>query len=165
MRFLNTLRTHAASQDAAAPVNRWGIVQSVDTSSMTAKVTLQPENVLTDWLPIVSPMSGNGWGLIHPPALGTQVLCAPDAGDGESYVILGGTWNTGAMPPAGVACGELWLVHSTGSAVKMTNDGKVTISDAAGASLSFLNGGTIALTGTLAVTGAIKVNGTIVSVP
>ena len=155
MRLLNVLKTHAAAQDAGAPVMRWGVVQSVDTGSMTVKVTLQPENVLTDWLPIVSPMSGNGWGMIHPPSVGTQVVCIPDTGDSESYVILGSTWSTQGMPPSGAETGEFWLVHSSGSAVKLTNDGHVTITDAGGCALAFGNNGTATLTGALHVSGNV----------
>lgn len=173
-RMLNALKVHTASQDAMAPVNRWGIVQS--TNGMQVKVLLQPEGVLTDWLPIVSPMVGNGWGLCHLPPVGTPVLCAPDAGDHTSLVVLGSTWNTANQPPANPA-GEMWLVHSSGSSVKLTNNGQVAVADASGASLDLMNNGTIAITGaltvssnitmtgTLAVTGKITVNGVQVSVP
>jgi phage baseplate assembly protein V len=154
MRLLNSIKMHASSMDQSQPVARWGVVQSVDAASMTAKVMLQPEGVLTDWLPIASSMVGSGWGLVHAPAAGTQVVCLPDGGDHESYVIIGATWSTAARAPAS-AEGEFWLVHSTGSKIALTNDGHVTVTDAGGCSLAFTNNGTATLAGTLHVTGNI----------
>jgi phage baseplate assembly protein V len=162
-RLLNALKTHAASMDAAAPVGRWGVVNGANGA--TVKVLLQPENVQTDWLPLASSMVGGGWGLVHMPPNGTQVFCMPDAGDHDSYVVIGATWSTANQPPAGVAQGEFWLVHSTGSSIKLTNDGKVTITDHSGTSLAFTNNGIVTLTGIFAVTGSITVNGTTVAVP
>lgn len=172
MRFINAMKMHAASMDAGAPAARWGTVTGVDTASMTVKVMLQPEGVQTDWLPLASSMVGGGWGLVHAPATGTQVLCLPDAGDHTSYVVIGGTWSAGSLPPANVKQGEFWLVHSSGSKVALTNDGKVTISDASGSSLAFGNDGTatltatnISLAGTVNVTNVLKVGGVTVTVP
>jgi phage baseplate assembly protein V len=161
-RLLNTLKMHSASQDHSMPVGRWGTVTGANGPMV--KVTLQPEGVPTDWLPLLSSSVGGGWGMIHIPPNGTQVFCIPDAGDHNSYVVVGATWNVNAQAPA-AAQGEVWLVHSSGSAIKLTNDGKVSIADASGAAMSFENNGTVSLTATFAVTGEIKVNGTTVVVP
>jgi phage baseplate assembly protein V len=154
MRLTNALKMHAAAMDGTAPQAKWGIVQTVDAASMTAKVLLQPEGVPTDWLPILSSFVGGGWGLVHVPASGTQVLCLPDAGDHDNYVIIGATWSTANRPPAS-AQGEFWLVHSTGSKVALTNDGKAMIVDQAGTSLTFTNDGKVVLNGDLHVTGEV----------
>ena len=151
-RLLNAMKMHMASMDASAPVGRWGIVTSANGA--TVKVRLQPEDVQTDWLPVLSNMVGGGWGMIHVPAVGTQVFCIPDAGDADNYVVAGATWNTSNPPPA-AASGETWLVHSSGSAIKLTNDGKVSVSDGGGCSLVFNNDGTATFTGNLRVTGSI----------
>lgn len=155
MRLLNVLQQHADNGRASMPVGRWGTVTSGDTNRMTVKVSLQPEGLLTGWLPLASSVVGGGWGLVHVPPVGTQVFCMPDAGDDNSYVVVGATWSTGARPPAGVLQGELWLVHSTGSKIKLTNDGKITIADQSGCSLEFQNNGTALLTGALHVTGTV----------
>ncbi len=154
MRLLDSIRQHAGALDASRGVPRWGIVQSVNPAKMLAKVTLQPENVLTDWLPILSSTVGNGWGIVHPPAAGTQVLCLPDAGDHENYVILGATWSSAGPPPA-AAQGELWLVHSSGAKIALTSDGKITLTDAGGAVVGLTNDGNVSVTGNLHVSGAV----------
>ena len=147
--------------DSSQPVGRWAVVTGADTKSMTVKVTIQPEGVQTDWLPLVSSAVGGGWGMVHVPPVGTQVFCLPDAGDHNSYVVMGATWSAKNRPPAAVLQGEMWLVHSTGSAIKLTNDGHVKVTDASGCSLEFQNNGTATLTGNLMVTGNISdVNGT-----
>ena len=155
-RFLNALKTHAASMDASAPVGRWGVVTGANGTQV--KVTLQPEGVQTDWLPLLSSVVGGGWGLVHVPPNGTPVFCIPDAGDHESYVVVGATWSTANQPPAAPQ-GEVWLVHSTGSAIKLTNDGQLTLADASGASMAMTNNGTITLTAPIVnVAGTLKVN-------
>jgi phage baseplate assembly protein V len=179
-RLLNAHKMHAAAMDSASPVGRWGIVISANPATMTVKVTLQPEGVTTDWLPLLSSAVGGGWGLIHVPPVGTQVFCMPDAGDGQSYIVVGATWSAASAPPAGYNQGEIWLVHSSGSSIKLTNDGKLTIADARGSSLALTNDGTatltattinlagstnISLAGTVNVTGVLKVGGVTVTVP
>ncbi len=177
MRLVNALRIHAGALDASGPTNRWGIVQSVNTAAMTAKVLIQPENILSGWLPVLSNAAGPGSGDLNPPLVGQQVLLAPDAGDHESYVILGSTWNTAGMPPPGAVSGERWIV-AFGTSIKLLATGHVLIADASGATVELQNNGTVAITaptlavtgnitlaGTLAVTGEITVGGTVVSVP
>ena len=157
MRLQNAIRMRAQGDAATAPVARWGIVTGA--KGATVKVTIQPEGVQSDWLPLMSSTVGNGWGMVHIPPNGTQVLLLPDTGDHESYVVLGSTWNDQDAAPS-AAQGEVWLVHSSGSFVKLTNDGKVSIQDQGGCSLTFQNNGTATLVGTLQVTGdIIDVNG------
>lgn len=159
MRLLNSIRQHAASMDAGAAVAKWGIVTASDVNR-GVRVRLQPEDVQTDWLPLASSMVGGGWGLVHVPPAGTPVLCLPESGDATNLIVIGSTWSASNRPPQNVAAGEFWLVHSTGSKIALTNDGKVTISDAGGCSLVFGNNGTATLTGNLLVTGNVTdVNG------
>lgn len=155
MRLLNTIKTQAAAMDNTAPVGRWGLVTGANAADMTVKVALQPEGVTTDWLPLASSMVGGGWGMLHMPAIGTPVFCLPDAGDDNSYVVMGATWSAANRPPAGHSQGEWWLVHSTGASIKLGNDGRATITDAFGTSLAFQNNGTALLTGNLMVTGDV----------
>jgi hypothetical protein len=179
IRLRNALAMVAAAGDGTSPVNRWGIVQSVDTVSMTAKVLIQPENVLSGFLPILSPSTGK----ITPPMPGWMAKLIPDAGDPDSYVIAGYSWNTGSMPAGTAAPGEVWSVVF-GSTIKQTADGHVTISDASGATVSLPNTGHILMTdpsgatleltnnGSIAVTGfltlglgMLKINNVVVIAP
>jgi phage baseplate assembly protein gpV len=124
--LLNALKGQAANQDQASGTPRFGLVTSVDPGTATARVTLQPEGVLTGWLPLLTPWVGNGWGLVCPPSPGDQVLVIPQEGDAEHGLIIASTWSDKATPPAAPS-GEFWLVHSSGSFLKLQNDGTIQI--------------------------------------
>ena len=68
--LFNAIRAQGALQDGQSGQARCGIVQSFDPATYCAKVTLQPENVLTGWLPIATAWVGAGWGLAAPPSPG-----------------------------------------------------------------------------------------------
>jgi phage baseplate assembly protein gpV len=145
-RFLNALKTRAAALDQTQAQPRFGLVTSVDPASGTARVQLQPEGVLTGWLPVLSPWTGAGWGMCCPPAPGDQVLVLAQEGDAEHGVIAGRAFSLAQAPPAAPA-GEFWLVHASGSFLKLTNDGTIHIN------------GPVSITGSLAVSGGIRGNG------
>ena len=123
------IKRHASALALQLGQPRFGIVQSVDTATYTAKVELQPDGVLTSWLPIRSSWIGNGWGLVCPPNAGDQVILIPHDGDADNLVIVGSVYSQQQVPPNGV-CGEFWLVHSTGSFVKLENNGNVAVNGA-----------------------------------
>lgn len=125
-RFLNAIKRHAAAQDAQGGQPRFGLVTSVDPAAGTARVALQPEGVLTGWLPFLSPWVGAGWGMSCPPLPGDQVLVLPQEGDAEHGVIMGRGWSASAPAPATPA-GELWLTHRSGSFLRLLNDGTVSV--------------------------------------
>lgn len=124
--LLNALKAQSANQDQATGAPRFGVVTSVDPSTATARVTLQPEGVLSGWLPLLSPWVGNGWGLVCPPSPGDQVLVIPQEADAEHGLIIAGAWSAQTTPPA-APTGEFWLVHASGSAFKLSNDGTIRI--------------------------------------
>ncbi len=125
-RFFNALKAQAAALDRAVGQARFGVVTSVDPASYAARVTLQPEGVLTGWLPVVSPWAGNGWGVACLPMIGSQVLIVAQEGEAEHGVVVGGCFSDAARPPPAPA-GELWLVHATGTTIRLGNDGTVRI--------------------------------------
>ena len=125
--FLNALKAEAAAQDSAVGQPRFGLVTSVDITLGMVRVTLQPEGVLTGWLPLAAAWIGAGWGLACPPAPGDQVMVLPENGAGQPGLVIARLWNTQAPPPA-APVGEFWLVHKSGSFLKLTNDGTVQVS-------------------------------------
>lgn len=125
-RFLNALKAQAAALDAAHGKPRFGTVVSVDPARHAARVSLQPEGVMTGWLPVLSPWVGAGWGMAVPPSPGQQVLVLPQDGEGEHGIVVGGAWSD-AAPTPGAPVGELWMVHQSGSFLKLQNDGTVRI--------------------------------------
>ena len=125
-RLLNALKGQAAAQDASAGQPRFGTVTSVDPQAGTARVRLQPDGVLTGWLPLLSPWVGAGWGMSCPPSPGDQVLVIPQEGDAEHGSVVARAWSVEAGAPA-TPVGELWLTHRSGSWVRLLNDGTVSV--------------------------------------
>ncbi len=125
-RFLNALKAQAGALDQSVGQPRFGTVTSVDPDAAAARVKLQPEGVLTGWLPLLSAWTGSGWGMICLPSPGDQVLVLPQEGDSEHGVIVGRAFSDMQRPPKTDA-GEFWLVHKSGSAIKLLNDGTVRV--------------------------------------
>ena len=73
-RFLNAIKASAAAMDRAGAQPRFAVVTSVDPTRPAVRVALQPEGVITGWLPVLSPWIGAGWGMSCPPSPGDQVF-------------------------------------------------------------------------------------------
>ena len=125
-RLSNIIKAHAAGLDQSAGQIKFGVVTSVNSHTATARVTIQPEGVLSGWLPVLSPWVGNGWGMACPPNPGDEVLLVPQQGDLEQGIIVGRSFSSQQLPPM-AAAGEFWLVHQTGSFLKLCNDGTIQI--------------------------------------
>jgi phage baseplate assembly protein gpV len=126
-RLLNALKAQAGALDQGAAQPRFAVVTSVDPSTATVRVTLQPEGVLSGWLPVLTPWAGSGWGLVCLPSPGDQVLVVAQEGHADHGVVIGAAFSANANPPAAPA-GEFWLVHQSGSFIKLVSDGTVRIS-------------------------------------
>jgi hypothetical protein len=126
-RLSNAIKSHAAGLDQSTGQVKFGTVTSVNSQNATARVLIQPNGVLSGWLPILSQWVGSGWGMMCPPYPGDQVLLVPQEGDGEQGVIVGRTFSNQQVPPV-VPEGEFWLVHQSGSFLKLCNDGTIQVS-------------------------------------
>ena len=124
--LINALKAHSGGQDAATGQPRFGTVTSVDPSQGTVRVQLQPEGVLTGWLPMLAGWVGNGWGLSCPPTVGDQVFVLPQEGDAEHGIVIGRAWSQNAVVP-NTPVGELWMTHRSGSYLRLLNDGTVAV--------------------------------------
>lgn len=125
-RLMNALKAQAGALDQTRGQPRLALVTSVDPATATARVTLQPEGVLSGWLPIATAWSGAGWGLTCPPTPGDQVLVLPQEGDAEHGIIVARLFSA-SQPPPQAPSGEFWVVHQSGSSLKLLNDGTVRI--------------------------------------
>jgi phage baseplate assembly protein V len=150
--WTNAIRAQANAISGAAGQLRCGLVQSVDPASYCVKVTLQPEGVLSGWLPVASLWTGSGWGLVALPSPGQQVIVLAQEGRAE-HGILGSLYSLQAAPPS-APVGELWLVHASGACLKLHNDGSIE-----GKATVWNLSGTIALEGNLIVSGDITDQG------
>jgi Type VI secretion system/phage-baseplate injector OB domain len=125
-RLMNAIKAHASSLDRSAGQIKFGTVTSVDIHNATARVLFQPDSILSGWLPVLSQWVGNGWGMICPPSPGDQVVVVPQEGDVEQGIIIGRSFSKQQRAPI-VPGGEFWLVHQTGSFLKLCNDGTIQI--------------------------------------
>ncbi|HZO21027.1 MAG TPA: phage baseplate assembly protein V [Steroidobacteraceae bacterium] len=163
----NAMRLQAQRALAYLVTTEIGTVTSYDPNKFSAKVLLQPDELLTGWLPVASPWIGNGWGLFAPPNIGDLVSVEFINGNWGAGTVVGRFWNN-ANRPLPVPSGEFWLVHSTGSYFKMLTSGEVTFSDARGATVSLDGHGNITSqakqwthTGPVHFTDDVQVDGTL----
>jgi phage baseplate assembly protein V len=106
------------------------------------KVQLQPEGNETGWLPLGSLWAGNGWGMFAAPPIGSQVEVQFIEGHPEAGVV-GLHFFSDVDQALSVPSGEFWLVHANGASIKLTNDGKLTVSDGQGATVTLEGKGNI----------------------
>lgn len=131
----NQMKTAAAAVTGLQGQARWGVITSsrqTDTG-YEVRVTYQPENIMTGWLPVLSPMVGSGWGLVSPPVQGMQAFVIPDSGYGEHGVVAGMAFSRQAMPPQPgnnpVKPGQFALMHKNGSYLLFNDDDVVLVTN------------------------------------
>lgn len=144
--LLDAMRREATrvAENVAQP--RMAIVSSYNPSDHTIKARLQPENVETGWFPWASSVVGNGWGMFAPPSPGDQIVVLFQEGYGGSPVGVGAIFNDSDRPVvegAGAPSGEAWLVHQSGSRIRLLNDSSIEIRHQSEARIRLLEDGTI----------------------
>ena len=118
-RLLNVMRIQAQMAMSDVTYVKTGMVSGYNPDNFTVKVTLQPEDVETGWLPLLSPWVGNGWGMFCAPAYGDQMEVQFEQGSSEAAFACMRFFNDTARPlPA--PSGEFWLVH-VGADRKLTH--------------------------------------------
>lgn len=126
-RLRDAIKIQASMVDRTTGQPRFGTVTSFNPANHTARVKLQPEGIVSGWLPVLAPWTGAGWGIVCPLAAGDQVFVLPQEGAAEHGVIVGRAYSNGSPPPQSTA-GELWIVHASGACLKLREDGTVSIS-------------------------------------
>jgi len=147
-RYANAVKRDASTMDAMRGGIRYATVQSYDPTNAAVKVMIQPDGVLSGWVPL--PAIGVGANaVIAGPNVGDQVIIGAMEGAGEQYVVLARVFDSVGMPPTSpgtmkpVESGEVGIFGPNGSYLHMAG-GQIYASCT-----------TFALTGTLAVTGKI----------
>lgn len=127
----NDLRSQALVAVGNIGYTDVGIITAYDPTNRLVFVEISPANedteaLRTGWIPLTTPWGGNGWGMFAAPAPGVACLVHYQNGSKQSpyasLIAFGGT-----NRPLKVDSGEFWLVHKSGSFIKLTNDGKVSI--------------------------------------
>ncbi|WP_175969617.1 phage baseplate assembly protein V [Burkholderia sp. BCC0322] len=149
------MQSDLSGQGSAKP--RTGIVSSYDPNRHAVKVKIQPEDVeLVGWIPVSAPGVGNGFGVLVGPNIGDMVQITFNEGN-ERAPRVTARFFSNANPPVIVQSGETWMVHKSGSTVKLTNDGKVTLIDKAGSTVVMNGDGS----GVMTFSGGLTLNGTL----
>jgi uncharacterized protein involved in type VI secretion and phage assembly len=122
----NQIALAARMANADRATTRLGTVTSYDPNDCAVVVTLRPDGVQTGWLPVVSPWSGNGWGMFAPPTPGDLVE-VQFVDDNLEVGFVCQRFFTDQNRSLACPSGEFWLVHQSGSCFKFHNDGSVDL--------------------------------------
>jgi phage baseplate assembly protein gpV len=156
-RLINALKLHADGAAQNSAHMRMGIITSYDPVNNAAIVTIQPEGVLSGWLP-VGTIGVGASSMVVGPQIGDQVVLHPQEGDAEQWNIGHRVFDAQSMPPTAVGTGkqvqsgEIAAFHSSGSYFHLSNDGNVWL-QAHG--LLNVTAPTTVMTGDLHVTGTV----------
>ena len=126
--ILNAMRREIARSRGGGHI-RLGLVTSYDPGNFAVKVSLQPDNTETGWIAVGSPWVGNEWGMFFAPSIGDQVEVEFQEGGAETPIATMRLFDNQNRPLPVPSC-EMWMVHKTGSFIKLTNDGKVAFHSA-----------------------------------
>jgi phage baseplate assembly protein V len=171
----NAMRLQALRALSDKVTTLTGNVTNYDPNRYAVKVTLQPDNISTGYIPLAAHWVGNGWGLFMPPNIGDQVSVTFEGGNLNAGFAESRFYNAGNLPVP-VQSGEFLLQHKTGSLLHFKNDGSVDVTSNAamvlnvGGNLQATVGGNIQLdasdgtaeitASTLTVNGKLVVTGT-----
>lgn len=155
-RMMNIVRGESQRGAGTKSLPRRGTISAYDPNNYAAKVIIQPEGFETGFLPIGAIMVGNGFGIFCAPSIGDEVdVHFQEGGKNAAYISLRFFGNKAR--PLTVPSQEFWIVHSSGSMAKFTNDGKVTLTDEIGSFLSLNADGTATLNADLTINGRLIV--------
>ena len=163
----NLMRMQAGNALGDRASTRLAIIDSYDPANYCAKVRIQPEDVISGWLPVLSQWVGNGWGMFSPPSIGDLVEVQFQEDSFQAGLVCQRFFNDNARP-LNVPSGEFWLQHKSGAFFKLLNSGAATFTDSHGATITLNGDGTITSsasawnhTGNINVTGNLITTGDI----
>ncbi|WP_255562096.1 phage baseplate assembly protein V [Rahnella sp. PD12R] len=167
---MNAVTGRAQQANAGFSGTRQGIVTAYDPESYSVKVALQPTENETGWIPLATIWAGNGFGIVAGPVIGAVIEVEFDSGMVGVGMAVGQFFNDVDRCP-GPPSGQFWVIDSSGSSIKLTNDKKVTVTDGGGSTVVMngdgtgtmnfasgltINASTTQVNGNLQVSGSIK---------
>jgi len=137
--FVNAIMARVSARINQMATHRIGVVASVDPARHTARVTIQPDGVLSGWLPVQAIP-----GAVTLPGTGDQVLLAPQEGDAEHMHVLSNVYSDANPPPKAptgfsggtdqggntathTVPGSEWMVVKGATTIRVCADGTVYI--------------------------------------
>lgn len=148
----NAMRQIGQQQQSARAGTRVGVITNYDPATYSVKVRIQPDDILSGWIPLKAVAVGDGFGIYAAPRPGdvVELHFQEDAIDCASAGLR--FFGDGALPVK-VPAGEYWIVHRSGSTLKFHDSGDVEL--VAAGSLS------AAVTGSVTATVAGSLNATV----
>lgn len=129
--IFNVMKQQSQLNMSNLAYTKLGTIASFDPNTYRAIVKIEPadengENILTGWLPVLMPWVGNEWGMFAPPESGNScIVNFIDASFNNGIVCL--NYFNNNYRPIPVQSGEFWLVHKSGSFLKLKNDGSIEV--------------------------------------
>ncbi|PZP48554.1 MAG: hypothetical protein DI601_00255 [Azospirillum brasilense] len=105
-RFFSGVARRSAAQDAEQGQPRLATVASVDPDTYSVRVELEPEGILSPWLPVGAAALGNGVALVTPPSPGDQVVVVPQEGSSDHLIVVGRVASTKHPVPTSPVTGK-----------------------------------------------------------
>ena len=158
-RMLNAMKRHVEAMVNAKAQPCFGIVVSVDPTRPAVRVRIQPDDVLTGWLPIAQSAAAGGWGVYAVPTPGMVALCIPDQGEAAHWVVNGFVHSDAAQPPKVASAIGTGGTLSTGATVGLP--GEVMMTHASGSVIRMCADGSIYMRGPVNIDGTLRVNGNV----
>lgn len=121
----NLIRREIDRAMHARPVPQWGLVKSYDPDTYAVKVELQPEQAMTEWMPLPVEHVGNGYGLLMAPEIDDLVLIGFTDGDRNAPFVMARAHNDEQKPPK-LEAGEMLLMHKSKGYLKIDKDNVIT---------------------------------------
>ena len=131
--LMNAIMRRVERVVASVAQDRHATVESVNPHNHSVRVRIQPEGILTGWIPCGSVAVGPA-SMVCPPTSGDQVIVSPMEGDADSWRVTGRVFDS-SSPPQGspltgmpVMPGELGLfagsayIHMSGDKVFLGGD-------------------------------------------
>ena len=151
--LLDAVKRHVESMIHSLGAPRLGTVSSYDPAAHSVKVTIEPEGILTGWLPVSTMAAADGMTMMAAPPVGSQVLVLPIEGDIEHGVVVGSLHFDGARPPKA-------LDNPNGSSETALKPGEILLRHPAGVTLrvgplGIVIDGDVGIKGDLFVTGDV----------
>lgn len=122
----NAMRGEAERSARQVAKTRMGLVDGVNPAKHLVRVRLQPEDVLTGWLPVETLSVGPGWRVHYLPPVGAQVKVEFQEGSNESGIVTGCVYDDAHPASEGVPEGAAWIDHGD-ARIQLNADGSIFI--------------------------------------
>lgn len=122
------MRRHGQTPGNSVSLPRFARVENYDPELHSIRVQIEPEGVLSAWMPLGTLGVGSGWGVMVAPEIGTQAIVSFPEGDFSSGVVEALVFDLDHVPPKpALQPGEILIQHGSGSLLRFNKDGTVNL--------------------------------------